>query len=82
MPSSLRTAFQGALSVANATPKDVAAGIGRAYRTLHAYREGSRSVTVDAARGLVRYLRQRARRMQEAADALEATIPTREERDG
>ena len=59
----------------------VAAGIGKSYRTLKSYEEGSRNVTVASARALSRYMRGRAQRMLKAADALDKAINRKEERD-
>lgn len=60
--------------MAIATPSDVAAGIGRAYRTLKSYRDADRAVTLDAARALSGYLRRKAKEMLNAADALDSAI--------
>ncbi len=70
------------MDVAIAMPTDVAVGMGKAYRTLYAYRKQKRSVTLDAARGLSGYLRKRAKAMLKAADALDEAITNREERNG
>lgn len=70
----LERRFRKALKAAKALPKDVAAGIGKSYRTLKSYEEGSRSVTLASARALSRYLRRRARAMLAAANALDRTI--------
>ncbi len=78
MSKALESSFLKALEAAIALPSDVAAGIGKAYRTLQAYRDGSRAVTLDSAKALSRYLRKRAAHMLRAADALDRTI-TREE---
>ncbi len=78
MPKALESSFLKALEAAIALPSDVAAGIGKAYRTMQSYRDGSRSVTLDSAKGLSHYVRKRANQMLKAADALERTI-TREE---
>ncbi len=78
MSKALESGFRKALEAAIALPSDVAAGIGKAYRTLQAYRDGSRAVTLDSAKALSRYLRKRAAQMSKAADALDRTI-TREE---
>ena len=78
MSKALESGFRKALEAAIALPSDVAAGIGKAYRTLQAYRDGSRAVTLDSAGALSRYLRKRAAHMLKAADALDRTI-TREE---
>ncbi len=74
----MQRVFQKALDVAIATPSDVAAGIGRAYRTLKSYRDADRAVTLDAAWSLSGYLRRKAKAMLKAADALDRTI-TKEE---
>ena len=52
----------------------MAKGIGRGYRMLHAYLRKERNVTPDAARGLIKYLRNRARQLSHAADELEAVL--------
>ena len=78
MPKALESGFRKALEAAIALPSDVAAGMGKAYRTLQSYRDGSRFVTVDSAKALSRYVRKRANQMLKAADTLERTI-TREE---
>ena len=70
------------MKVAVALPKDVAAGIDRAYRTLKSYRDGTRTVTLESAQGLSRYLRQRGKAMLRAADALDRTITREEEHHG
>ena len=80
--TTLQNSFRRALKAALALPKDVAAGIGKAYRTLRSYEEGSRNVTVASARALSRYLKGRARSMLKAADALDKAIGREEERDG
>ena len=41
---------------------------------LHAYLRKERNVTPDAARGLIKYLRNRARQLSHAADELEAVL--------
>lgn len=60
---------------------EIARGTGRAYTTLQAYKYGQRRVTTAAARELAGFLRQRAGRFQQAADALDAAV-VEEERDG
>ena len=80
MSKALESGFRKALGAAIALPSDVAAGIGKAYRTLQAYREGSRSVTLDSAKALSRYLRRRANQMLRAANALDRTITKEEAR--
>lgn len=82
MTAMLERSFRKALEVAIATPSDVAVGMGKAYRTLHSYRDGTRQVTLGAARALSRYLRRHARAMLKAADALDAVITRQEERNG
>ena len=74
MSKRLQQAFRRALNVAIAMPRDVSAGIGKAYRTLKAYQDGTRAVTLDAARSLSRYLRRRAKQMLKVADALDSAI--------
>ncbi len=80
MPKALESGFRKALEAAIALPSDVAAGIGKAYRTLQAYRDGSRAVTLDSAKALSRHLRKRAAHMLKAADALDRTITKEEEK--
>ena len=80
MSKALESGFRKALEAAIALPSDVAAGIGKAYRTLQAYRDGSRAVTLDSAKALSRYLRKRAAHMLKAADALDRTITKEEEK--
>lgn len=46
----------------------------RAYRTLQAYKTGERRVTDEAARELVEYLRDRAGKLNEAAERLAAAM--------
>ncbi len=74
MTNRLQQVFQKALDVSVATPSDVAAGIGRAYRTLKSYRDSDRAVTLDAARALSGYLRRKAREMLKAADTIDSVI--------
>lgn len=69
---SLRSAVRDAAELATASLSEVAEGMGRALRTLQAYRSGFRAVTPDAALALATYLRGRARLFERAADALEA----------
>lgn len=80
MSKVLERRFPKALEVAIATPSDVAAGMGKAYRTLHSYRDGTRQVTLDSARALSRYLRRHARAMLKAADSLDVIITRQEAR--
>ncbi len=60
---------------------EIARGTGRAYTTLQAYKYGQRRVTTAAAHELSGFLRQRAVRFQQAADALDAAV-VEEEGDG
>ncbi len=53
---------------------EIARGTGRAYSTLQGYRSGWRPVTTAAVRELAGFLRQRAGRFQQAADALDAAV--------
>ena len=82
MPIKLERRFLRALQVAIATPSSVAAGIGKAYRTLRSYQDGTRQVTLDSAQALSRYLRKKAKAMLKTADALDRTITKEEERHG
>ena len=81
MTKDLERAFLRGLKLAIAMPSNVADGVGKAYRTLRAYQEGSRQVTADAAHAMVKYLRRRAGAMLKAADVLERVITKQEERD-
>lgn len=81
MSVALENSFRRALKAVMTLPKDVAAGIGKSYRTLKSYEEGSRNVTVASARALSRYLRGRAQRMLKAADGLDTATNRKEERD-
>ncbi len=74
MPKSLDTQFRLAAKLATASLGDVAKGMGRGYRMLHAYLRKERNVTPEAARGLIKYLRHRARLLSHAADELEAAL--------
>ena len=80
MPKALESGFRKALEAAIALPSEVAAGIGKAYRTLKAYQDGSRAVTLDSAKAMSRYLRNRAHQMLRAASALDRTIIREEAR--
>ncbi len=81
MSKALESGFRKALEAAIALPSDVAAGMGKAYRTLQSYRDGSRSVTLDSAKALSRYVRKRANQMLKGADALDRAITREEARD-
>jgi hypothetical protein len=59
---------------------EVAAGIGRAYSTVQAYKYGQRRVTPTAARDLARWLRKRAQEFERAAEALESAAEKEERR--
>ncbi len=74
MPKNLDTRFHLAARLATASLGDVAKGMGRGYRMLHAYIRKERNVTPDATRGLIKYLRHRARQLSHAADELEAAL--------
>ncbi len=80
MSKALESGFRKGLEAAISLPSDVSAGMGKAYRTLQSYRDGSRSVTIDSAKALSRYMRKRANQMLKAADALEQTITKEEAR--
>ena len=82
MTAMLERRFRKALNVAITTPSEVAAAIGKAYRTLRSYQDGTRQVTLDSARAVSRYLRRTARAMLKTADALDRTITREEERHG
>ncbi len=81
MTKDLERAFLRGLNLAIAMPSNVADGVGKAYRTIRAYQDGSRRVTVGAAHALVKYLRRQAGAMLKAADVLERVITKQEERD-
>jgi predicted transcriptional regulator len=70
------------LKVAIALNKDVAKALGKSYRTLHSYRDDTRTATLDVAKRLSQYLRERAKAMLKAADALDEVISKQEERNG
>ena len=74
MPKTLDAQFKKAAGRATASLGDVSKGIGRGYRMLHAYLRKERNVTPDAARGLIKYLRNRASQLSHAADELEAVL--------
>ena len=74
MSKNLDTRFRLAARLATASLGHVSKGIGRGYRMLHAYLRKERNVTPDAARGLIKYLRHRARQFSHAADELEAAL--------
>ncbi len=74
MPSDLVTQFRRAAKQATASLGDVARGMGRGYRMLHAYLRKERNVTPEAARGLIGYLRERSRELAHAANELEAAL--------
>ena len=80
MSRRLESNFLKALEVAIATPSDVAEGMGKAYRTLRSYQDGSRRVTLDAVKRLSRYLRRQAKAMLKAADKLDSLIKREEDR--
>ncbi len=74
MPKNLDAQFRKSAEQATASLRDVAKGIGRGYRMLHAYLRKERNVTPDAASGLIKYLRHRARQLSRVADELEAAL--------
>ena len=74
MPRSLDTQFRLAAKLATASLGDVAKGMGRGYRMLHAYLRKERNVTPEAALGLIKYLRDRSRQLSHTADELEAAL--------
>ena len=74
MARNLDSQFRLAAKRATASLGDVAKGMGRGYRMLHAYLRKERNVTPDAARGLIKYLRSRAQQLSRAADELEAVL--------
>ena len=74
MPKNLDAQFRHAAAQATASLRDVAKGIGRGYRMLHAYLRKERNVTPEAARGLIGYLRERSRELAHATNELEAAL--------
>ena len=74
-------AYLKALSAAIAGPTSVAKEMGIAYRTLRSHQEGSRSVSLKAARALSKYLRRQASTLLKEADALDSIITREEQRD-
>lgn len=66
--------FRAATKLATASLGDVAKGMGRGYRMLHAYLRKERNITPDATRRLIKYLRDRARQLSRTADELEAVL--------
>ena len=74
MPQHVDAQFREAAAHATASLRDVAKGIGRGYRMLHAYLRKERNVTPEAARGLIEYLRERSGELAHAADELEAAL--------
>ncbi len=81
MSKELRSAFRRALKLAAPQLPEVATGVGRSVRAVQMYRDGDRRVTPDAARRFARWLRRRARRLDQAADDLERAA-RKEESDG
>jgi plasmid maintenance system antidote protein VapI len=72
MKSQLGDRFREAVELATATLGDVADGMERGYRTIHAYLSGNRRVTADAALKLATYLEERSRALRNMASALRA----------
>lgn len=68
-------------AIALVNVSDVARQTGRALRTLRTYMQGSRNVTVPAARELIAYLHSYAHRLTVAADRLEAAMMREEGND-
>jgi hypothetical protein len=81
MAGNLRARFLEALDLAVTTLGDVAEGTGRAYRTLQSYQRDERRVTPDSGERLVAFLRDRARELNRAADALEAAVAAERRQD-
>ena len=71
--------FTEAVETATATIGDVAQGMGRARRTVHQYLAGERTVTPEATRAMVAYLRLRSEQFTAAADRLEAATQQEEQ---
>ena len=71
--------FKEAVETATATIGDVAQEMGRARRTVHQYLAGERTVTPEAARAMVAYLRLRSEQLTAAADRLEAATQQEEQ---
>ena len=74
MPKNLDQQFRVAAKLATASLGDVAKGMGRSYRMLHAYLRKERNVTPEATKLLIKYLRDRAGQLSHAADELEAVL--------
>ena len=71
--------FTRSVEIATATIGDVARGMTRARRTVHQYLAGERTVTPEAARAMVAYLRLRSEQLTAAADKLEAATQQEEQ---
>ena len=72
MGTQMEDAYLAALARLNV--RRVADVTGRGLRTLHSYRRAERSITEDAARELLEYLRAMSSDLTKAADALEAAL--------
>lgn len=64
--------FNAATDALTLTLEDVAAGIGRHYTTVRAYRTGKRKPTREVKEQLARYMREHAARVLAKAAELEA----------
>jgi plasmid maintenance system antidote protein VapI len=74
MGERLTERYKVGVAAAIATMGDVARGVGRHYRTVQNYLRDERRVTEAAAANLVRYLRDRAQQLTEAAEELDAAL--------
>ncbi len=74
MSKQLGKAYLEALEAALANLGTVAEDTGRGYRTIRAYRDGYRRITVGAAKSLADYLRKRSTQLEKAADKLQRAI--------
>ena len=80
MGKALERAYCRTLKLLNL--RDLSSETGRGYSTLMAYQAGTRRVTPEAGRELIRYLQGRAKRLTAAADALAAALDREEREDG
>ena len=80
MGKALERAYLRTLKLLNL--RDLSNETGRGYSTLMAYQAGTRRVTAEAGRELIKYLRGSAKELTAAADALTAALDREEEKDG
>ncbi len=74
MSKQLEKAYLEALEAALANLGTIAEDTGRGYRTIRAYRDGYRRITVGAALSLVDYLQNRSAQLEKAAKKLQRAI--------